>query len=134
MQPAASFVRYLGLEKKIKEEHVVKVTSKRKDVMKIICGYFETHGLEWKKLQGFCSDGTPAMLGSRLGLSTLVKEKNPDTVTIHCIIIRHAVRFFNVMKLAIEMVKSNKASAKHRHIFNKLSAELKSSDHETRFH
>lgn len=37
-------------------------TSKIKDVMKIIYDYFEKNGLEWMKLGGFFTDGTPAML------------------------------------------------------------------------
>lgn len=32
-----------------------------KDLMKIICDYFEKYGFEWNKLVGFCTDGTPAM-------------------------------------------------------------------------
>ncbi|KAK9679573.1 hypothetical protein QE152_g39891 [Popillia japonica] len=61
----------------------LETTSKGKDVMKIICDYFERHGIEWKRLAGFCTDGAPAMLGSRSGLATLVKEKNPSTNELH---------------------------------------------------
>ncbi|KAK9686058.1 protein of unknown function (DUF4371) [Popillia japonica] len=57
------FVRYLGDNNTIKEEsQELQTTSKGKDVMKIICDYFETHGIGWKRLAGFCTDGVPASL------------------------------------------------------------------------
>ncbi|KAK9703058.1 hypothetical protein QE152_g29574 [Popillia japonica] len=100
---------------------------------KIICDYFERHGIEWKRLAGFCTDGAPAMLGSRSGLATLVKEKNPSTVTTHCIIHRQAlasktlpVDLSNTMKLAIKMVNAVKSSALNSHIFRKICAALDS--------
>ncbi|KAL4142165.1 hypothetical protein QTP88_004678 [Uroleucon formosanum] len=40
--------------------------------MKIILDYFEKHKLMWENLAGFCTDGAPAMLGSRSGLATLL--------------------------------------------------------------
>lgn len=50
------------------------ITSDGSDVMKIINDYFKKHDIIWKKLASFCTDGAPAMLGSRLALVTLVKE------------------------------------------------------------
>ena len=135
------FVRYLGDNNTIKEELLIsqelKTTSTGKDIMKIICDYFERHGIEWKRLAGFCTDGAPAMLGSRSGLATLVREKNPSTVTMHCIIHRQALAsktlpedLSNTMKLAIKMVNAVKSSALYTRIFKKLCAAL-DSEHET---
>ncbi len=73
----------------------------------------------------------------RSGLATLVKKKNPDTVTMHCIIHHQALAsktmpedLLNVMKLVIKMVNFVKGSAKHTRIFKKLCAEF-DSEHET---
>ncbi|KAK9708560.1 protein of unknown function (DUF4371) [Popillia japonica] len=139
------FVRYLGDNNTIKEELLIsqelETTSKGKDVMKIICDYFERHGIEWKRLAGFCTDGAPAMLGSRSGLATLVKEKNPSTVTMHCIIHRQALAsktlpedLSNTMKLAIKMVNAVKSSALNSRIFRKLCAALDSEYETLLFH
>jgi hypothetical protein len=54
--------------------------------MKIILDYFEKHKL--MREYPFCTDGVPAMLGSRSGLATLVKQKNPTKLTAHCTIHR----------------------------------------------
>ncbi|KAK9712053.1 Ecdysteroid kinase-like family [Popillia japonica] len=134
-------IRELGDNNTIKEELLIsqelETTSKGKDVMKIICDYFERHGIEWKRLAGFCTDGAPAMLGSRSGLATLVKEKNPSTVTMHCIIHRQALAsktlpedLSNTMKLATKMMNTVKNSAFNSRIFRKLCAAL-DSEYET---
>jgi len=89
------FVRFLDDDNTIKEELLLLqelvTTSKGSDVMKIINEYFEKHDIMWEKLVGFCTDGAPAMLGSRSGLATLVKEKNRKVLTTHCIIHRQAL-------------------------------------------
>jgi len=73
------FVRFLSADNTIKEELLLsqglETTSRGVDVMKIILDYFEKHKLMWENLAGFCTDGAPAMLGSRSGLATLVKQK-----------------------------------------------------------
>jgi hypothetical protein len=69
----------------------LQTTSKGTDLMKIISDYFQKHDILWEKLAGFCTDGAPAMLGSRSGLATLVKAKNCRTVTTHCMIHRQAL-------------------------------------------
>lgn len=83
-------MRFLDIEDKIiKEEllllNVLKSMSKGINVMQIISNYFEHYDLKWEKVVGFCTDGTSAMLGSRLGLAILVKGKK-STLTTHCVI------------------------------------------------
>lgn len=48
--------------------------------MNIITDYFEKHELQWDNVVGFCTDGAPAMVGSRSGLAKLVKQKNPKVI------------------------------------------------------
>lgn len=136
-------MRFLDVDDKtIKEElllsSVLETTSKGIDLMQIISNYFENHDLKWEKLVGFCTDGAPAMLGCRSGLATLVKEKNPSTLTthigIHAIVIhRQALatktlpeELANVLKLAIKLVNFVKSKALNTRIFKKLCVGLDS--------
>ena len=75
------FVRYIHLED-IKEEFLfsraLKTTTKGEDVMEMISSFFESNDLQWKNLCGVCTDGAPAMLGSRSGFQSKVKELAPQ--------------------------------------------------------
>lgn len=139
------FVRYLGDQNTMKEEllisEVLETTTKATDVMKIVCDFFDKHGIEWTKLAGFCTDGAPAMLGSRSGLAALVKEKNPTTITMHCVIHRQALAaktlpedMSKTLKLAIVMINSVKRSALNTRVFKHLCAELDSDHKALLFH
>ena len=37
------------------------------DVLKVVSDFFITEGLSWENVVGICTDGAPAMLGSRSG-------------------------------------------------------------------
>lgn len=135
------FVRFLSGDNTIKEElllsQVLETTSKGVDVMKIILDYFEKHKLMWENLAGFCTDGAPAMLGSRSGLATLVKQKNPTILTTHCIIHRQALTSKTLpkdlafaMKISIQLVNAVKNSALNTRVFQKLCANM-DAEHET---
>lgn len=88
------FVRYIQNET-IKDELLfsteLTTTSKAIDIMTAISEFIDKHKLSWKKLIGVCTDGAPAMLGSRSGFVQLIKEKNPNVITIHCFIHRQAL-------------------------------------------
>lgn len=135
------FVRFLSGDNTTKEElllsQVLETTSKGADVMKIILDYFEKHNLMWENLAGFCTNGAPAMLGSRLGLAKLVKQKNPTTLTTHCIIHRQALASKTLpkdlafaMKISIQLVNAVKNSALNTRFFQKLCANM-DAEHET---
>ena len=57
---------------------------KADDVMAFIFSFFEEAKFPWNKLVGLCNDGAPAMLGSRSGFITQVKQRNPEVFgTLH---------------------------------------------------
>ena len=138
------FVQFLDIEDKIIKEkllmsNILETTSKWIDVMQIISNYFEHHVLKWEKLVGFCTDGAPAMLGSRSGYSTLVKEKNPSILTTHCVIYRQAKKTLpeelsNVLKPERKLVNFVKSKALNTRIFKKLCVELDSEYDTLLFH
>ena len=84
------FVRYVHMED-VKEEfllcNALETTAKAQDVMDTISKFFETEGLQWEKLCGVCTDGAPAMLGSKSGFQMKVKEKS-QVKGVHCMIHR----------------------------------------------
>ena len=88
------YVRYIR-NSKVEEEFLfckpLTTTTKAIDVMNIFSECFEKEELSWSTLTGVCTDGAPEMLGSKSGFATLVKKKNPDITTIHCMIHREAL-------------------------------------------
>lgn len=135
------FVRFLDDDNLIKEELLIsrelETTSKGIDVMNIISEYFQKHNIMWEKLVGFCTDGAPAMLGSRSGLASLVKKKNSRVITTHCVLHRQALAaktlpgcLNDTMQLAIKIVNVVKSSALNTRLFKRLCTEM-DSDHET---
>lgn len=135
------FIRFLNDNKKFEEELLfsqeLETTSKGEDVMDLISQYLEKHGLMWQKLAGFCTDGAPAMLGSRSGLAALIKTKNPSAITTHCVIHRQALAaktlpkcFAIAMNTAIKVVNFIKNSALNTRLFKKLCSDM-NSEHET---
>ncbi|KAF2891766.1 hypothetical protein ILUMI_14407 [Ignelater luminosus] len=112
------FIRFLNDNKTFQEELLfsqeLETTSQDTDVMNVISQYFEKHALMWQKLAGFCTDGVPAVLGSRSGLAALIKKKNPYAITTHCVIHRQALAaktlpecFAITMKTAIKLWTRN---------------------------
>jgi len=71
--------------------HALLRSTKGADVMKTIDDYIQENGLLWQNLVGFCTDGAPAMLGARSGLSAPVENKNASVITTHCFIHRQAL-------------------------------------------
>lgn len=61
-------------------------TSKAIGIMTAISELFSKNELSWQKLIGVCTDGAPAMLGSRSRFVQLVREKNHNVIYcfIHC--------------------------------------------------
>lgn len=71
----------------------------------------------WEQFACFCTDGALAMLGSRSGLTTLVK-KNHSVFTTHYVIYRQVLAYktseefvyTRTLKQAVKMVNTIKAT------------------------
>ena len=74
------FVRYVFLCD-IKEEYMfctqLETTSTSEDVMEKLSSFFEVKSIPWGNCCAVCTDGAPAMLGSKSGLQKRVKEVAP---------------------------------------------------------
>ena len=69
----------------------LETTTKAEDVMAVVPTFFEEMNLNWKKLADVCSDGAPAMFGTRYCFISLVKYKNPNVFGTHSFIHREAL-------------------------------------------
>nr|XP_039250101.1 protein ZBED8-like [Styela clava] len=88
------YVRFVG-SSSIEEDMLLckplETTSKAEDVFKLVAEFFENNELKWDKLVGVCTDGAPAMIGSRSGFIARIKQKNSDVIGSHCVIHREAL-------------------------------------------
>ncbi|KAG8236590.1 hypothetical protein J437_LFUL016942 [Ladona fulva] len=105
----------------------LKTTTKGKDFMEMISTFFESNGLQCKNLCGVCTDGAPAMLGSRSGFQTKVKELAPQAKGMHCIIHRFALAtktlpkpLQEVLDSLVTIVNYIKSSALNTRLFKEL--------------
>ena len=60
-------------------------------MFKIVKDFFEKHALDWKQLDGICTDGAPTMIGCRSGFKGLVTSVAPHESFTHCVIHRFAL-------------------------------------------
>ena len=134
------FVRYIH-KYDIKNEFLfctsLKTTTKSEDVMEKISTFFDTEGLEWNKLCGICTNGAPAMLGSRSGFQTKVKAKSPQAKSFHCIIHRYAlacktlpISLKEVLNLVIKLINFVKESTLNSCLFKELCRDM-NANHES---
>ena len=88
------FVRYTHSDD-IKEEFLfcsqLDTTTTSADIMGKMKTFFEAHGLQLEDVCEVCTDGAPAMLGSRSGFTKKVKELVPEAKGTHCFIHRYAL-------------------------------------------
>ena len=117
--------------------NILKTTATAQDVMDSISEFFETEGLQWEKLCGVCTDGAPAMFGSKAGFQVKVKEKSPQVKGVHCMIHRYVLAcntlpssLKNVLSSVVKIVNFVKKSATTYRLFKQLCREM-NSDHET---
>ena len=85
------FVRYVH-EGNFKEElefcKPLKLNTRAEDVLTAVNDIFEENNLDWGNLVGITTDAAPTMLGSQSGFQTLVKQRAPLAIGVHCFIHR----------------------------------------------
>ena len=100
-------------------------------MLKLVEDFFTEENLTWAKLGSVCTDEAPAMLGMRSGFLALVRQKNPNVIGMHCIILREALAsrtmpqsLKKTLNCAIKVVNYIKASALNTMIFGKLCQDM----------
>lgn len=134
------YVRYVG-STSIEEEMLfckpLETTTKAEDVFKVVATFFDNNGMKWEKLVGVCTDGAPAMIGSRSGFIARIKQISPNAVGSHCVIHREALASRTLpaamkdhLAIIIRAVNFVKTSAVNTRLFTKLCQDM-DSNHET---
>ena len=124
------FARYMN-GPTIEEEFLfckpLETTTKAEDVMAVVSTFFGEMNLSWKNIVGVCSDGAPAMLGSRSGFISLVKHKNPNVLGTHCFIHRQALASKTMpsslsanLAIVIKVVNYIKSGASNTRLFRQI--------------
>jgi len=81
------FVRYIYNFKTEEDVHFCKLLK----IFLLIQPFFEEHDVSWKNWSSGCTDGAAAMVGKYSGVVAHIKNKNSETVAIHCFLHRHAL-------------------------------------------
>ncbi len=71
--------------------HPLETTTKGEDILKKVTDYFSESELSWDNVFAVCTDGAPAMLGSKSGFVARVKAIAPWITVTHCMIHRQAL-------------------------------------------
>ncbi|KAG6924068.1 zinc finger BED-type containing 9 [Chelydra serpentina] len=128
------FARYM-VEGDFKDEFLFCKTldtiTKAQDVMEIVNNFFEVHGLDWTNLVGVTTDGPSAMLGSRSGFQTLVKQHTPMVTRGNCFINREALaskrlpdQLNAVFKGLVKVVNCMKSSSLNTRLFKRFCQDM----------
>ena len=128
------FDRY-AVSTSVKEEllfcSALDTNTKASDVMEKVDQFFNENGIAWKNFCGVCTDGVPAMLGSKSGFQALVQKKTPNVLFTHCFIHREALAsktlpcgLQDVLKVTIKIVNFVKSSALHTRLYRKLCEDM----------
>ena len=142
-------------------------TTKAGDIMAMVSSFFEEEKVSWAQLIGVCTDGAPSMLCSKsglyltlllciptvtfcvvqfirlsiLGFVTLVKEKNPNVITTHCLIHREALAsktlpaaLKGILDSVIQIINHIKGGALNTQLFHQLCRDMDSSHQDLLFY
>ena len=99
-------------------------TTKGKDVFEVLYNFFKQNEIDWKKLIGCTTDGSPSTLGRKSGFTTYVKTVSSNTTIVHCFIHRFALcvkmiseKMLLCLKRVIQLVNFVKTFAVNTRLF-----------------
>ncbi len=133
------FVRYVFLCD-TKEKYLLctqlETTTTDEDVMEKLSPFFKANRIPWENRCRVCTDGAPAMLGSKFGFQKRVKEVAPNAKGFHCMIHRFALasktlpdELCKILEAVVKCVNFVKAGALNSRLFQNLCRDM-DSEHE----
>nr|XP_039256335.1 protein ZBED8-like [Styela clava] len=114
----------------------LETTTKAEDVFEAVAAYFDSNAIKWGNLMGICTDGAPAMLGSRSGFVSRMKQRSPNAIGTRCVIHKEALASRTLppaledkLAVVIRIVNFVKATPVKSRLFARLCKNM-DSDHE----
>ena len=110
----------------------IKGQTRGTDLLVSVCAAVDDMKLLWSKVSGMITDGAPAMVGERSGLSTLickVSEEGGNAIKLHCIIHQQALcakhlKFDHVMKPVVKAINSIRSKALYHRQFKQFLLDI----------
>lgn len=138
------FARYVH-SGSFKEEFLfcspLETTTKAADVLEKVSSFFQRENILWNNLCGCCTDGAPAMMGTRSGFQARVKELAPNVKGMHCMIHRQALAsktlpgpLDTVLEQVIKIVNFIKGGPLNSRLFKQLCADMDAEHNTLLFH
>ena len=138
------FVKYVHLNG-FKEELLfcshLKKTTKAVDIFEKVSFFFKSENLSWENICGCCTDGAPAMLGTKSKFQVYVKKQNLNAKGVYCIIHRRALAsktlpppLREVLDQTIQMVNCVKGGALNSRLFKQLCIDMDADHYVLLFH
>ena len=128
------WVRFIKADNFVDEPLLIKpleATTKGEDIFGKVEQFYRDHDLDFGKLLGSTTDGTPAMLGVRSGFKAKLLEVAPQTSMVHCMIHREALAsrtlpetLQSVLSEVVKMVNHIKSSALNTRLFRLFCQEM----------
>ena len=119
----------------------LKLNNRAEDVLKAVNGFFEKNSLDWGNLVGITTDSAATMLGSQSGFQTLVKQRAPLAIGVHCFIYREALaskalpnQLNTTFKTLVKVVNYVKSSALNTRLLQKICHNMDSAFEVLLFH
>lgn len=122
-----AYVRYID-EEDLNEEMLfckdLTTTTTAADIFKVVQDYLSESEIPIENIVSCAADGAPSMIGKQNGFLKMLKDRNPEMLTIHCVIHReHLVAkkltpaLHDVMMSVIRCINHIKGNSKHERLF-----------------
>ncbi|XP_073346963.1 general transcription factor II-I repeat domain-containing protein 2-like [Pagrus major] len=121
----------------------LKGTTKGTDVFMAVQRVMDRNSLKWENLSGITTDGAPAMVGKRVGLTTLVSDKvrefGGSVLKYHCILHQEqlcakSIGLKNVMQDVVAIVNNIRSKALSHRQFKALLDEMEAQYGDVLYH
>ena len=127
------YVRYEG-DMDLEEEFLfctpLTTTATGADIFNVVDNFQQEESINLENCVSLCTDGAPAMLGTRHGFTARVRQINPSVQVVHCLLHREnlaaqhlSLGLSAVMKEVVGVVNFIKASAVNSRLFEQLCVD-----------